>query len=782
MKPPLDRRDFLKAGSAGLAGLTLIRSLPGEAGSAGSAPSTRRPLSKRRVFPLNSRWLYSEKNLPGGAALRFDEKRFARVTIPHTNKVVPWHSFDEKDYMFVSLYRRHFRLPSYLQGQRVFVDFAGVMTAAVVHINGQGLGEYKGGYTPFSFELTPHINWAGDNVLAVEVDSTERADVPPFGGLVDYLTFGGIYREVELRAVSPTYIENVFAKPQRVLDANGRRLHTRCYLRHGPGGPGGAARKLTVELREGQRIISQNSAEITPANSPEVDVVLTGLDAVELWDLHRPKLYDVLVKLFEGPQCVDHYSARVGFREARFTTEGFYLNGRRVKLRGLNRHQTYPYVGQAMPARVQKRDAWILRKELKCNIVRTSHYPQATSFLDGCDEYGLLVLEEIPGWQHIGDQNWKDLSVHYVDAMVRRDWNHPSVVLWGVRINESRDDHDFYARTNAVAHGLDDSRQTGGIRHIYNSELLEDVFTMNDFGFPLRPPNHPLYLNTEFNGHMYPTKQNDNVERITEHTVRHARVHNQIASDNRYAGGIGWCAFDYNTHDYFGSGDRVCYHGVSDIFRIPKPAAGFYKSQCDPQEEIVLEPGFHWARGDRNESFTIAMICSNCEQVKLYLRGKLIAEAPPDRENYGHLRYPPFVVNLRRYVGDWGDLRMEGYIGGKLVITRTLSGAGVDRQFHVEPDDKELVGDGTDATRVVLRVTEEFGGARPFATGAIAMTIEGPGEIIGENPFALFGGVGAVWVRAKEGAGVIRLMAKHPVLGAKTVEISVARPDWPGEV
>ena len=164
-------------------------------------------------------------------------------------------------------------------------------------------------------------------------------------------------------------------------------------------------------------------------------------------------------------------------------------------------------------------------------------------------------------------------------------------------------------RTNSLAHELDDSRQTGGVRYRYNSERLEDVFTMNDFGFPLRPPNHPLYLNTEFSGHMYPTKRSDNVERVREHTHRHARVHDALASDAKYAGGLGWCAFDYNTHDYFGSGDRICYHGVSDIFRIPKPAAGFYRSQCDPSEEIVLEPAFEWARGDENETFTDALVC-----------------------------------------------------------------------------------------------------------------------------------------------------------------------------
>src|SRR5260370_22725226 len=151
----------------------------------------------------------------------------------------------------------------------------------------------------------------------------------------------------------------------------------------------------------------------------------------------------------------------MGFREGGLTPGGFSLKGKIVKLRGLDRHQTFPFVGQAMPERVQRRDAHILRNSLKCNLVRTSHYPQSRHFRDACDELGLLVLEEIPGWQHIGDGRWKDVAVDNVRRMIRRDWNHPSIILWGVRINESKDDHELYVRTNALAHALDSTRQTG---------------------------------------------------------------------------------------------------------------------------------------------------------------------------------------------------------------------------------------------------------------------------------------------------------------------------------
>jgi beta-galactosidase len=727
--------------------------------------------SRARIYLLNHNWLYREQAQPGATATVFSDAGFKRVTIPHTNKLLPWHGFDDKEYEFVSVYRRHFKLPVETKDARVFVDFGGVMTAATVWINGRRLGEYRGGYTPFSFELTPHLNWKGDNVLAVEVDSTERKDIPPFGGEIDYLTFGGIYREVNLRVVPKVFIENVFARPADVLGP-GRKVDVRVFLDESQAT--GGSLEVAAELRDGSRVVATNSSTFTPNRKQHYDITLNNLGVIELWSIDQPKLYDVRVQLSENGKVVDHYETRIGFRDARFTPDGFFLNGKHLKLRGLNRHQTFPFVGQAMPARVQRRDAWILRKELKCNIVRTSHYPQSPHFLDACDEYGLLVLEEIPGWQHIGDAGWKDLAVDNVERMVRRDWNHPSIILWGVRVNESQDDHDFYTRTNKLAHELDDSRPTGGIRYKYDSEQLEDVFTMNDFQIPLRPPNRTLYLNTEFIGHMYPTKRNDNIERLTEHTMRHARVHNQLASDKRYAGGIGWCAFDYNTHANFCSGDRVCYHGVSDIFRIPKPAAGLYKSQCDPKEEIVLEPAFDWARGDRNESFNIAMVCSNCEHLKIYIGNRLVADVDPDKENFGNLAHPPFVVNIRSALGrGWGDLKIEGYIGGKVVITKMMSGKGVDQQLLVEPDDRELIGDGIDATRVVLKVTDEFGAVRPFANAAISLSLQGPAEIIGENPFALFGGVGAVWIKTKTSAGLVRLTATHATLGSKTVEIVV---------
>ena len=209
---------------------------------------------------------------------------------------------------------------------------------------------------------------------------------------------------------------------------------------------------------------------------------------------------------------------------------------------------------------------------------------------------------------------------------------------------------------------------------------------------------------------------------------------------------------------------------MTDIFREPKPAAGFYKSQCDPAEEVVLEPAFHWARGDASVGFSKGVVCSNCDHLKVYIADKLVAEVDPDRKTFSHLRYAPFVGDLSNAAGNWGDLRIDGFLQGKHVISKTMSGRGVDQKFAVLPDDTQLHADGADTTRVVLRVTDEFGAIRPFANDVIKLELDGPAEIIGDNPFALNGGTGAIWIRAQEQPGMVTLTATHPRLGKQIVQ------------
>ena len=222
----MNRRDFIRNTGTFIAGATLVptalSSSDSESGKAGAG---------RLVLPMNRNWRFSPSVVEGAHARDFDDSKFERVVIPHSTVRLPWHSFDEKSYEFVSSYRRRFKLPPEARGKHVFVDFEGAMTASTVWINGTRLGEYKGGYTPFSFELTPNVDFSGENVLAVDVDSSERSDMPPFGYEIDYLTFGGIYREVWLRIVPGTFIENVFAKPKDVRSEH-PGLDVDCFVQH----------------------------------------------------------------------------------------------------------------------------------------------------------------------------------------------------------------------------------------------------------------------------------------------------------------------------------------------------------------------------------------------------------------------------------------------------------------------------------------------------------------------------------------------------------------------
>ena len=538
----------------------------------------------RSIISFNHDWLYAPEDLPNDAP----NDLFAVVTLPHTNIVLPYHNFDNLEYQFISTYRKRFTLPEPLNGRRLYVDFDGAMTSAEVSINGRKLGEHDGGYVPFSFDLTDHLR-AGENILQVRLDSTERPDVPPNGYIVDYLTFGGIYREVRLRYIEAVHMKDVVVKTFDVL-TDDIRVECEVSLQNSGSVPFHGKIAVMIDNPDGSGLVGLEQDVTIGAQSEKV--ITTRFDGevlqtpIKLWSVDDPQLYRVSAFLqpldkdtnliFHETGAHDMVEHSFGFREAVFEDDGFYLNGEHVKLIGLNRHQTFPYIGGAAPARLQRKDADILKYELGVNIVRTSHYPQSPHFLDRCDEIGLLVFEEIPGWQFIGDEDWKALSLRDVEAMITRDRHHPAIVLWGVRINESWDDEVFYRATNKLAHELDPTRQTGGARYFQESQFLEDVFTYNDFSNTIVEPLHTPHLVTEFSGHMFPTKTFDQEERQIEHALRHTRIQNAQMGMRNVTGAIGWCAFDYNTHREFGSGDRMCYHGVMDIFRLPKFAAALY--------------------------------------------------------------------------------------------------------------------------------------------------------------------------------------------------------------
>ncbi|MBE6103751.1 MAG: glycoside hydrolase family 2 protein [Erysipelotrichaceae bacterium] len=762
------------------------------------------------MIALNNNWEFTTEW--NEDFLRWRDGSNEKVRIPHTVKELPLHYINERDYQMISGYRRKISIPKKADGKRIFLQFDGAAHIATVYVNGIELMTHKGGYTAFRVEITNHVIAGEKCEVAVKLDSTENPTVPPFGFVIDYLTYGGIYRPVWLDIEEKDFISDIFVSTPS-LDT----VHVITTI------DGDENLEKTIRVKEldgtvvGEKITDKN------------DITLRVPDP-KLWNCDNPNLYICEVSLANGSVK----TARFGFRLAEFRADGFYLNGLRMVMRGLDRHQNYPYVGYAVSDSLQVEDARILKEELCCNAVRTSHYPQSQAFIDACDEKGLLVFTEIPGWQHIGDLEWKKVACQHVREMILQYRNHPSIVLWGVRINESQDDDEFYTATNKIAHELDPTRPTSGVRYIEKSHLLEDVYAFNDFSHTgnnpgarkkkdITPDVKKSFLISEANGHMFPTKSFDKWSLRQEHALRHARVMNAALGSGEHAGVFQWCMFDYATHKDFGSGDRVCYHGVMDMFRNPKLASAVYAMQGD--KDSVLEVGTSMDIGDYpGGNVGSFYVFTNADSVKLYKNdvfvkefkesefkalkhgplliddtiGKLletnegftgdkekllhdcllsaakngINDMPlKDKAKMGYammkykLKYEDGVVLFGKYVGNWGGeatvWRFDGIKNGEVAVSRTLCPSS---RLHLEvrQSTTELhEGDMYDMAAVRVRVLDEYDNIAPYAQLPVRFAAEGDIEVVGPDCATAEGGMTGTYIRTvgRSGAGKLTVSA-----------------------
>lgn len=788
------------------------------------------------TLPINNDWFY-RKGFDENDLATYDQiEGFEQVRIPHTNAVTPHHYFDESIYQFESLYK--IKLPEIEKAhdQLVLIHFEGIMASAVVYLNGIEVGAHLGGYTPFEVDITDALALQ-NNWLMVRVNSDEKQNIPPFGFVIDYLTYGGIYREVQLVTRNQTHFKSV--KVETPTDEQGH-FYAKVLLELTEG-----ANAVICSLYDGETRIAHQA--ISGINNLQMSLDIHAQTPLVSWHIDAPKRYRMILQLESKDMVVDNWEAMIGFRTVAFTEKGFFLNGCPLKLRGLNRHQSYPYVGYAMPWRAQYADADLLKHELGVNIVRSSHYPPSRHFLDRCDEIGLLVFNEIPGWQHIGDEAWQSIAIKNVEEMIRRDWNHPSVVIWGVRINESPDLDAFYEKTNAMAKSLDTTRPTGGVRNFAGSHLLEDVYTYNDFvhrGF-----NHALdtvkdiakkrvpYLVTEHNGHMFPTKTFDAESKRIEHAFRHARVLEAAYASSEISGAIGWCMNDYNTHKDFGSGDKICYHGVLDAFRLPKYAAAVYASQSDAKPVMTVASNLYVGDFDASELGKITLF-TNCDEVKVYKNDIYLSTFTPDRVHFGHLPHPPIIVDdligslikdqerfspkdaetikrlllkfvekgnklplldqlkmgllflkykmdmaegarlYGKYIASWGEkstqFRFDGYKAEALVCSVMKDTSRPPRLSVIADDDSLHEGATYDVTRICLQMTDANDQPLHYANHVIAVQVDGPLEIIGPQMFALIGGQRAFWLKTIGKTGQANVSIRCDELGfSQTLSINI---------
>lgn len=791
----ISRRDFVRNTVVSGAALALAPVL--RWGNLAAAEQSKESGPGSHIFAFDRDWMFGGKLNPSVRVVGLDERTFSSITLPHCVARLSWENWDPASWQDLWIYRRHFSLPRELKGLRVFLKFDGVMVGATPTINGQELPRHLGGYLPFEYELTKWLK--NENTLNVTVDS-RWSNVPPEGSplgakRVDYLEAGGIYRSAWLKAVPQIFIRDLFVKPVQVLDPS-RRIEVLCTLDAAvlP------AKSVQVEaqLQDGARVVSKavETVHLNKIGQSSLTITLPNLGNVALWDVDSPRLYSVVARLLVDGKPIHDYCVRTGLRDAKFELDGFFLNGRRLQLFGLNRHEIYPYVGGAMPPRVMRRDAEMLRRELNCNIVRCSHYPQSEAFLSACDELGLMVWEETPGWGYLGDDAWKELLVRDVGDMIVRDRNHPAIVIWGVRANESANDVALYRRTTALAKSLDDSRpdsgsMTPGSRKDWEENWHEDVFAFDDYhaepdgsvGIADPVPGVPYMLAeavgqfdyTAGKGFGIRYRRAGDVSLQQVQAVRHAQAHSRAGAKPRICGVIAWCAFEYAS--LVNSYNTVKTPGIADVFRIPKLGASFYQAQGDPNVRPIIQPSFYWDFGPQTPSGPgkQAAIFSNCDRLELSVGGQRKATLHPNAADFPHLKHPPFFADLDLDGSARPELRIDGFVGNRLLLSRFFSSDPSQDQFLLEADDTVLDADGADATRLVFKVADKFGAERAFAGGEVTFELTGPGVIVGDNPFSLVesGGVGALWVKTlPDRLGLIRITAKHSTLGTKSVEIA----------
>lgn len=723
------------------------------------------------------------------------------IDIPHSPVILSDDYFREEDYQGVFTYEKRFDKPSDDTHQIHGLVFEGIMLKGHVFLNGHDLGEHISGFYEIRLDVTDYLK-EKDNRLIVKVDSREDKNIPPFGNVVDYMTFAGIYRPVYLESLPKTHFRRLDILKSD-MDGN---LEIRSRIENN-----------TPETKAVYSLFDQDGTEIKNFKDGS-----TKIEEVHLWSVDDPYLYTLKGTIIQNGKEIHSLTRKVGFRTYSFTDKGFFLNGTKLKLIGLNRHQSYPEFGIAAPRSLHEEDAHLIKYGCGANIVRTSHYPQSEDFLSECDRIGLLVQTEVPGWQFVDktNQTWRNNFLSFIRRMVEKEINHTSIISYGIRVDESVDDDNLYSKAIGIVKELDPYRKTTGVRNFKTSSFLEDYYSYNDFSCSnihhgldnpksIKVAKGKGILISENMGHMYPTKQFDEPERRIQHVLRHLKVLND-AYKYPYLGDISWCAFDYNTHKEFGSGDRVCYHGVMDIFRNRKDAAFAYLSQNS--KEPMMHIANPYQAGDYDECRILPLyILTNGDEIRLYRNGRFISSFFPDRNDYPNLPYPPIIVddfigdtfdegfskkdsqkivkalnyvgrvgyaNMKKtkvlpallltmlhgkkitdlfewyskYVAGWGSetstVELVLFKDGKEVIRKKL-GPSTKFRYEIKPSKTILTNSDTyDATRVSIRYLDEYDTQLHYAFKPLHLKTTGPIEVMGKKDIVLKGGDVSVYVRS----------------------------------
>ncbi|UOQ51129.1 beta-galactosidase GalB [Hymenobacter cellulosivorans] len=727
--------------------------------------------SVRGVESFNKGWKFYLGDNAQAKEAAFDDASWRPLTLPHDWSIEG--KFDEKNPAKpeggglptgIGWYRKTFTLPA-AADKRIYIEFDGVYQHSEVWLNGYSLGQRPNGYISFRYELTRHLRPAGQaNVLAVRVDNSAQPNSRWYSG-------SGIYRNVRLVTTNAVAVDHwgTFVTTPKV-GAEAATVRVQTTIRNAGSKE---AKPLQVETlvldAQGKTVAKQTADNVKLTDSTTVLTQTISLAKPQLWSVRRPYLYRVQTRLRRGKTAVDEYSTPLGIRYFEFNAQtGFSLNGQKLRILGVNQHHDLGALGAAFNVRAARRQLEILQK-MGCNAIRMAHNPPAPELLDLCDQMGFLVMDEaFDQWQKKknGQDYHKDFKAWHrrdLQDMVRRDRNHPSVVIWSIG-NEIREQFDstgvrLTKELTATVKRLDPTRpvtsalteQEPGKNFISQAGVLDVLsFNYKHEGYPLLPKSFPgkPFLATETaaafetRGHydlpsdsirVWPldgkTKLTTGNPDFTASSYDNARPYwgathesswRAVKQNPHITGLFVWSGFDYLGEPLpYPWPARSSYFGLIDLAGFPKDAYYLYQSEWTTQPVLHLLPHWNWRPG---QTVDVWAYFSQADEVELLLNGKSLGvkrKQPHDLHVQWQVPYAP------------GTLQAVSRRGGKPVLTRTIHTAGPAATIELSADRSRLTADGLDLSFVTVRVLDAQGNLVPDAANQVKFSLSGPATLAG---------------------------------------------------
>lgn len=754
--------------------------------------------SGRVILNFNPDWQFANQedldanDLPTQPGYTFE--KWQNVTLPHTAKIEPL--VIKKPWEGISWYKKDFDARPDWENKKVYITFEAVMQTVEVWLNGKLLATHYGGYTPFTIDITQSIDFQKPNRILVKADNRDHPEIPPGKPIsqLDFCYYSGIYRNVTLTVKSPLHITDAVFENRPT--SGGMRIWFPEVSKESA--TVSVATHIRNEYKESKdfsltyKLFSHLGEEIAKASS-ETHTLDAGKDVIVLqnielenpflWHPDQPYLYKLEVSVNNEKTLTDNMTSRFGVRKFEIEDNKLLINDEPLLLIGTNRHQEYPYIGNALSDNAQYRDAVKIR-EAGFNLVRLSHYPHSTAFMDACDELGLLTINAIPGWQFIGNEAFMQRSYQDARDLIRRDRNHASVVFWELSLNESAMPDAFMEEMNHIAReespesklltcGWIDryydvfipARQhakfpdywknyTGSIP-LFTAEYGDWEYFAQDAGL-----NQMGYAGLKRDERSSRQLRGDGEKRLLQQALNFQEAHTDNLK-NPHLGDANWLMFDYNR----GYSPDIESSGIMDIFRLPKFAYYYYRSQKPPSKHALTLPyepfvkiASYW-----NEKSDIKdiRVYSNCEEVELYWNNKLIERQKASSPVFRLSKYKP------------GQLKAIGYIAGKATAKDIVNTAKKPSKIKVTYDvsKKPLKADGADAIFVYATVLDRKGNVVPNSNADVEFSMLGNGKLIGQNPMKAEAGIATILLQADSISQKITIEAK--ARGLKTGKTTV---------